>query len=142
MSIKFTKLTRSAMRQLNANQSILEHGIKFERLNNGDGRYSVNIMVDGQRVHRVVGKESDGTTRSQAEEFIEKIKRDAREGRLNLPKGRKITFSFREAGLQYLQKQEAEGGKNLRIKRLQMQLHLIPFFGEIPLSKVSSFDIE
>ena len=37
----------------------------------------------GQRIHRVVGRESEGTTRTQAEEFIEKVRRDARDGRLN-----------------------------------------------------------
>ncbi len=51
-------------------------------------------MVDAQRIHRVIGKESDGTTRTQAEEFIEKAKQDAKSGRLNLPKGRKIALNF------------------------------------------------
>src|SRR5271163_2176476 len=98
MTIKFTKLTRSNMRNLKPGAMLNEHGIKFERLENGDGRYTVNIMVDAQRIHRVIGKESDGTTRTQAEEFIEKVKQDAKTGRLNLPKGRKFTFSFKEAG--------------------------------------------
>jgi len=142
MPLKFSKLNRPELRRLSSGQKITEHGITFERLATGDGVYSVNIMVDGQRVHRVIGRESDGTTRTQAEEFIEKIKRDAKDGRLSLPKGRKITFSFKEAGIKYLQKQEVEGGKNLKTKHMQMQLHLIPFFGEIPLSKMSSFDIE
>jgi hypothetical protein len=47
-------------------------------------------MVDGQRIHRVIGRESDGTTRTQAEDFIEKVRTEARHGRLNLPKGRKM----------------------------------------------------
>jgi hypothetical protein len=40
-------------------------------------------MVDGERIHRTVGRESDRSTRTQAEQFIEKARRDAREGRLN-----------------------------------------------------------
>ena len=64
------------------------------RQDDGDGRYTVNIMVDGQRIHRVIGKESEGVTRKQAEEFIEKVRTDARQGRLNLPKGRKLTLGF------------------------------------------------
>src|SRR5271163_603749 len=98
MTLKFASLFRRNLRKLKPNQKITEHGITFEQLENGDGRFSVNIMVDGQRIHRVIGKESDGTTRTQAEEFIEKVKRDAKDGRLNLPKGRKFTFSFKEAG--------------------------------------------
>ncbi len=142
MSVKFNKLTRTGIRQLKANETVSEHGITFERLTNGDGRYAVNVMVDGQRIHRVIGKESDGTTRTQAEEFIQRVKQEAKTGRLNLPKGRKIVFGFREAAQQYLEKLEAEGGRNLKSKRYHMRLHFIPFFRETPLNKVSSFDVE
>jgi len=65
MAIKFLKLTRPEIRKLEAGHKIMEHGITFERFANGDGRYTVNIMVDGQRIHRVIGKESDGVTRKQ-----------------------------------------------------------------------------
>jgi len=78
------------MRKLSLGSKITEQGVTFERPANGDGVFSVNVMVDGQRMHRVIGRESDGTTRTHAEEFIEKTRRDAREGRLNLPKGRKV----------------------------------------------------
>jgi len=87
MAMTFTKLTRQAMRKLKPGEKITEHGITFERLEDGDGRFTVNIMVDGQRIHRVVGRESAGTTRTQAEEFIAKVRLEAKEGRLNLPKG-------------------------------------------------------
>jgi hypothetical protein len=30
-------------------------------------------MVDGERIHRVIGRESDGTTREQAERAIERL---------------------------------------------------------------------
>jgi|TARA_B100001971_G_C18222696_1_gene558272 hypothetical protein len=63
-------------------------------LENGDGCYTVNIRVDGIRVHRVIGKESEGLTRQQAEDFIVTAKADARTGRLNLPKGRKPALTF------------------------------------------------
>jgi len=57
MSLKFSKLTRPSIRKLTEGQKIIEHGITFERFANGDGRYRVNIMVDGQRIHRVIGRE-------------------------------------------------------------------------------------
>jgi hypothetical protein len=43
------------MRLLAPEKRIAEHGIIFDRLANGDGVFSVNVMVDGQRIHRVVG---------------------------------------------------------------------------------------
>lgn len=130
------------MRKLKPGDKMNEHGISFERLANNDGVFTVNVMVDGQRIHRVIGKESDGTTRTQAEEFIEKVRRDARDDRLALPRARKIALSFREGGEKYLHKLEEEGGKDIKAKRQRLNQHLVPFFGDLPLSKISTFDVE
>jgi hypothetical protein len=98
MAKTFDKLTRPAIRKLARGQTISENGITFERLLDGDGRYTVNIMVDGVRIHRVIGRESDGTTRTQAEAFMDKARTEARQGRLNLPKGRKVVLGFAHRG--------------------------------------------
>jgi len=142
MAKTFTKLTRPGIRKLALGEKLIEHGIAFERQANGDGVFTVNVMVNSQRIHRVIGRESDGTTRSQAEEFIEKVKQDAKHDRLSLPKGRKVALSFREAASKYLVKLDEEGGKDLVMKRRRLSLHLTPFFGNLPLSKISGFDIE
>lgn len=141
MAIRFNKLARLAIRKLSAG-SITEHGITFVRLANGDGVYSVNVMVDGQRIHRVIGKESEGVTRMQAEKFIEQARTDARAGRLNLPRGRKTALGFRDAAAKYLQLIAQEGGKDLKMKRYRLTRHLVPFFGDTPLSKLANFDVE
>ena len=107
MTLKFSKLTRPNIRKLESGEKINEHGIAFERLANSDGCYTVNIMVDGQRIHRVIGRESEGVTRQQAEDYIQNTRTDARHGRLNLPKGRKLTIGFRQASNKYLQKLES-----------------------------------
>jgi len=142
MGKTFTKLTRPAMRALAAGEKIIEHGITFARLPNGDGVFTIAAMVDRQRIHRTVGKESDGTTRTQAEEYIEKLRVQAKEDRLALPKGRKVALSFRDAAAQYLKRIEESGGKDLKGKQQKLTLHLVPFFGDTPLSKIGSFDIE
>ena len=77
MAKTFTKLTRPELRQRAPGGEINEHGITFEKSAAGDGVFTVNIMADGQRIHRVVGRESDGTTRTQAEAFIQKVRSDA-----------------------------------------------------------------
>src|SRR6266849_4202795 len=142
MSKSFITLTRTEMRRLSVGTKLTEHGITFERLTNGDGLFTVNIMVDGQRIHRVVGRESDGTTRTQAETFIGKIRQDAKNDRLSLPKGRKVALIFPDAATKYLAKLIEEGGKDLVMKRRRLNLHLVPFFRDKPLSKISTFDIE
>ena len=136
----FTKLTRINQRKLKANEKLQEHGIIFTRLENGDGKYSVCVTVDGQRIHRVIGYESDGTTRTQAEEFLSKTKTEAKEQRLNLPKGRKLPVSFSEAVKKYLERMKHE--KDYLCKERRIRLHLLPFFKNSALSQISSFDIE
>ncbi|KAA0075845.1 hypothetical protein CIW54_26020 [Paraburkholderia sp. T12-10] len=118
------------MRKLLPGEKIVERGITFERLRNGDGLFTVNVMIDGLRIHRVVGRESDGTTRTQAEEFIARLRTDAKHDRLSLPKGRKIALSFRDAASKYLEKLELEGGKDIKSKRMRLNRHLVPFFGD------------
>ena len=90
MARSFAKLTRAKLRALAPGMRCTEQGISFERLANGDGLFSVNVMVDGQRIHRNLGRESEGVTRTTAEEFISKVRQEAREGRLNLPRRRKV----------------------------------------------------
>jgi integrase len=142
MTKSFLKLTRLLMRKLESGERITEHGITFERLADGDGLFSVNVMVDRRRIHRSVGRESDGTTRSTAEEFISKIRHEAREGRLNLPKRRKVALTLAAAAPHYIDRLHQEGGKNIERKRLQLEQCLIPYFAQHPLSQITTFNVE
>lgn len=139
MAIRFTRLTRPAIRALAPGEKITESGITAERLSNGDTRYVVNIMAAGQRVHRVIGLESDGTTRSQCEEFIAKTRTEAKEGRLSLPRGRATPLTFKAAAKIYLERQERAGAKNLDAKGRHVKLHLNPYFGNMRLERITSF---
>ncbi|MDA1059084.1 MAG: site-specific integrase [Proteobacteria bacterium] len=142
MSRSFTRLTRSAVRQLAPGQRISEHGINIRRLRNGDIHYSVNIMVDGQRIHRVLGKESDGVTRTQCEEFIAKARTDARMKRLSLPHGRKIAMTFAKSADLYIKMLKESGGRRMTEKEQHLRLHLRPHLGRIPINQITTFTLE
>jgi len=142
MSKSFLRLTRQAIRKLELGESISEHGITFLRESSGDGVFSVNVMVDRQRIHRVVGRESDGTTRTQAEEVIEKLRQDAKSQRLNLPTGRKVALTLADAADQYLKRMAETGGKDRQMKVYRFRDHLVPFFGSTPLSRITTHDVE
>ena len=142
MALRFSRLDRKAVRQLKPGEKITEHGITAERLKDGDTRYSVNIMVDGERIHRVVGRESDGVTRTQAENFIAAARSNAGEDRLNLPKGRKLRLSFTAAADLYLKKQREIGAKNIVAKEQHLETHLKPYFGAMHLQRISSFTLQ
>jgi len=142
MALRFARLDRPSIRKLQPGQKIMEHGITAERLTNGDVRYTVNVMVDGQRIHRVIGRESEAVTRTQCEEFIEAKRSEAREGRLNLPAGRKTHLSLSEAADQYIERLEQTGGKNLKRKRSHLRLYLKPFFCDQRLSAITKFTVD
>jgi integrase len=138
----FIKLTRARMRALQPGERCTEQGITFERLANGDGLFSVNVMVDGERIHRNLGRESEGVTRTTAEEFIAKVRQEAREGRLDLPKRRKVPLTLATAALLYLDRLDQEGGKEIERKRQRLEQCLVPFLGKVQMGQITSFDIE
>jgi integrase len=142
MARSFAKLTRAMMRSLDAGKYLTEHGITFERLADGDGLFSINVMVDGRRIHRNLGRESEGVTRTTAEDYIAKVRRDARDGRLNLPKGRKVPLTLAAATPLYIERLRLEGGKEIERKRQRLQQCLIPFLGEVQIGQIKSFDVE
>lgn len=138
----FTKITRPRMRAIQPGERLTEQGITFERLANSDGLFSVNVMVDGKRVHRNLGRESEGVTRTTAEEFIAKVRCDAREGRVNLPSRRKVPLTLAAAAPLYFDRLQQEGGKEIERKRQRLEQCLIPFLGEVLIGQITSFDIE
>ena len=142
MAASFSRLDRRAIRKLPPGGSITERGITAEKLLDGDVRYSVNVMVDGQRIHRVLGRETEGVTRTQAEEFIAMVRTNARENRLSLPKGRKLPLSFGAAADIYLSKLKESSGKDYVKNEEHVRLHLKPFFGSMRLGQSSTFTVQ
>jgi hypothetical protein len=142
MALRFSKLTRPAIRRLRPGEKIAEHGITVVRLPNGDIRYGVGVMVDGQRIHRVIGLGSDGVTRTQCEEFIEVRRTEARAGRLALPSRRKLSLSFAAAAARYLERLDRGGGKNIQVKRRHLRMYLAPHFGSLRLDAITDFAID
>jgi len=142
MALRFSKLTRPAIRQLRPGERLAEHGITVVRLANSDLRYAVGVMVDGQRIHRVIGLGSAGVTRTQCEEFIEAKRTEARAGRLALPRRRKLALSFAAAAARYVERLDCGGGKNIRVKRRQLRMYLVPHCGSLRLDGISEFAID
>jgi len=142
MALRFSRLDRPAIRRLKLGEKIIEHGIIAERLADGDLRYSVNVMVDGKRIHRVIGKETDGVTRTQAEEFIEQVRTDARSDRLSLPKRRKLQLTFTAAADLYLKKLKEIDGKDYTNNEQHIRIHLKPYLGSIRIDQISAFTLQ
>jgi integrase len=138
MALKFQALTRKATSGLVVGQKITEHGITVERTGKGDLIYRVGIMVDGRRIHRTVGRESEGVTRRHAEEKIEEFRTKEREGNLSLPIGRKNHFTFEAAAAEYLVRLERGGGKDIANKRRHLEAYLTPYFRSCRADRVTT----
>jgi integrase len=142
MGLRFSRLDRLSIRRLKPGESISEHGITAAKLSDGDVRYIVGIMVDGKRVHRVIGKQSNGVTRTKCEEFIAAAQTDARAGRLSLPRGRKLALSFAAAADLYLKKLKEINGRDLKNNDQHIRLHLKPYFGAMNTDQISTFTLQ
>lgn len=136
----FERLTRDKLRKLKPGQRVSEGGVEYERLD-GDGRWLINVQVNRQRIHRVVGLESQGYTRTQAEELIQQLKATKHERAHGLvaPKNRK-TFSIATAVPDYLDYLREHGGKDLDNKKRRFEQHVVPHLGKLKLHAVTDED--
>jgi integrase len=141
VALKFTKLDRASLKALAPGETAHEHGMVARRERDGDLRWSVNLMVDGERIHRVVGRESEGVTRHQAEQLVETLRTRAREQRLDLPQGRKLHRAFAEAAEEYITRMEESGGKDMANKKRHLRSYLVPAFGTFRLDQLTEFEL-
>lgn len=142
MAASYRKLTQTALKALPLGKRVSEHGIVAEKTKDGDIRWSVNVMVDGARIHRVIGRASEGVTRTQAENGVAALRTRAREERLSLPSARKTHRFFSEAATEYLERLEKSGGKNLAVKRRHIERMLIPQFGNERADRISALMVQ
>lgn len=137
----FRKLTRPATRALKPNQSISEQGITYTRTANGDGRWSVNVMVARRRHHQVVGLESEGYTRTQAEHVVAALKaakRSASHG-VQGSKGN-ASQTVAQAADDYLDYLLRHDGKDIDTKTRRFRDHIKPHLGRRPVARLTDDD--
>lgn len=141
VAAKYLKLTSSALKVLKPGQSIAEHGIVATRTKGGDTRYRIQTMVDGERIHRTIGTHSDGVRRETCEQALEVLRTRAREGRLELPKGRKLAPTFAAEAQRYLDQLHQGIGKGVDRKRQHLEGRLVPILGGYRFAKVPDLAI-
>lgn len=137
----YAKLTRSSLRGLQPGQSISEHGITYTRLAGGDGRWTVNVMVNRRRHHQVVGLESEGYTRTQAEDLVATLKAAKRTDAHGVTGSRRpASMTIRQAADEYLTYLALHNGKDIQAKRMRFREHLTPHMGGKAAARLSADD--
>lgn len=135
--MRFALITPANRRQLAVGESLTEHGIKVTKSANGDEKWSLEFMYLGERVKRVLGKQSEGWNATRALERRDEIRADIREGSNPLPKGRRTPLRFKELAEWYLAEMEATNGKNIPRKRYQLDQRLIPELGDLIVERIT-----
>jgi integrase len=133
---------RATLRRLAPGEKFTADGIEAERMRNGEIRYKIACRIDNQRIHRVVGFESDGTSWGKARAHAERLRTEARQGRLQLPKGRKVPLSFAQAAEKYLDVLRTTDGRNIARKEMQLRRHLCPVLGSQRLDTLDAFALQ
>lgn len=136
-----SKLSRGNVRKLKPGQTASEHGVVYERLD-GDGRWWVNIQVDRVRHHIVVGLESQGFTKTQAEDLIATLRAKKHERRHGIASTRKETLNYTDAFKLYLSHLADTGGKDIAKKTERIELHLKPALGKMIVASTTSTDLK
>jgi integrase len=137
----FAKLTRTAQRALKPGESISEHGITYTRTGSGDGRWSVNVMVNRRRHHQVVGLESEGYTRTQAEDLVATIKAAKRTGAHGVQGSRQsAALTVSQAADDYLAYLRVHDGKDIAAKERRFRDHIKPHLGRKQAAKLTDDD--
>ena len=137
----FLKFTRSAQRALKAGESISEHGIIYTRLSNGDGRWSINVMVNRRRHHQVVGLESEGYTRTQAEDVIATLKASKRTAAHGVQGSRQTAvLTVSQAADDYLAYLRTHDGRDVVTKEMRFREHIKPHLGRRSIAKLTDDD--
>lgn len=137
----FLKLTRSSQRALKAGESISEHGITYTRLSNGDGRWSINVMVNRRRHHQVVGLESEGYTRTQAEDVIATLKASKRTAAHGVQGSRQTAaLTVSQAADDYLVYLRTHDGRDVATKEMRFREHIKPHLGRRSIAKLTDDD--
>jgi integrase len=134
-------LSRSALKRLAPGESATACGITYTKLD-GDGRWSVNVMVNRVRHHVVVGLESQGFTLTQARELVAELKAKKSERRHGIVRKRAGTVTFKAAADLYLKHLEETGGKDRKKKAERLRLHLTPALGGMALASLTAADFD
>lgn len=97
--------------------------------------------VDGQRFRESTKEEDLDRAKDVAEEWYLDLRGKRRSGEVQQPK--KKEKCFKEVALEYMAETKivaagVRSAKYLELNELRLHVHLIPFFGEIPLSEITA----
>ena len=132
----FVRLVKPLLRKLKPGESVSEHGIVYRRTAN-DGRWSINVMIDRRRYHQVIGFESAGYTRKQAEDAIARIKAGIDEG---AHRRSRSSVRIAQAAVDYLEYLGQHDGKDIKAKTMRFKEHLVPHLGHLQVAKFGDDD--
>ncbi|WP_460731157.1 tyrosine-type recombinase/integrase [Lysobacter rhizosphaerae] len=117
-----------------------EDGITYTRLD-GDGRWTINVMVNRVRRHEVIGLESQGFTLTQARDRISELKAKKREQVHGIKRAATKAATLTAAARLYLSHLEEVGGKDIAKKRQRLDTNILPLLGGLLIGAITTTEL-
>ena len=134
-------LSRSSLRKLKVGERAYERGVCYERLQ-GDGRWSLDLMVAGVRHRETIGLESEGYTWSQAQERAAELRARKRVAQHGVPSKLAKSVTVAQAIPDYLDHLRSHGGKDVDRKAQRLRDHVARLLGSVRLAHLTEQDWE
>jgi integrase len=99
-------------------------------------------MVNRRRFHQVVGLESEGFTKTQAEDLIASLRAQKHTRKHGIPSSKASAATFADAAKSYLTFLRETGGKDVAKKDERLRLHLLPKLGGLQLASMTAADLK
>jgi integrase len=130
-----SRITSTDLKKLEPGKFITADGLRVDRINSREYRFTLDKQYRKQTIHEVVGHASTGMTPDKAYTLIDDRKRLIDQG-LNLnPRQQKYPKPFDEATKEYLSLLTVSGGKDLKTKTFRLRT-LAEYFQKKPLAQI------
>lgn len=133
-------ITKTKIEYLEYGNSISGDSLHIKKLVNSTSFYA-QFTIDGNRVHKLLGKSSDGYNLSRARIDVNRLRSEIQDQGANTQ--RKIKpMKFSDAADEYIKTLKSTNGNGIPQKEQQLRDHLKPAFGKLFASHITSMEVE
>lgn len=133
------KITKSQIEKMREGDRLCGEGIEIRKSKKGLIFYAAT-QVNGHRLRAKLGSDKEGMNLTKARQQI--IKLVAEHSSKNMKISKMPNITFKEASEKYLFTLTETGGKNLKQKKQQINMHLNPHFEKSKVKELTKIDVD
>ena len=133
------KILRQNLQKLEIGKSITGEGLEVRKTAKGFVFYA-STQVNGKRLRDKLGDECHGMNLTKARIKLKELT-------LSIPDDidtsvAQLNITFSDGANLYITTLQESGGRNIKQKKQQLNMHLIPFFGKMKIKNMASLSVE